>query len=299
MASSNVIQIAPIPAEIRDRIVEVANALFEQAGHATFPTVDQVRRSARADMNAVSTVMREWRREQSARAAPLPIQIPEPITAAGNAAMAALWLQAQSIANESLQAAQGAWEAERAQEVTLREEMASAYDALAAELEALRADTAAATRARDQVEAALRAELTNAQAAAAEALGRADRATTQSLDLQAAADRLTADVDQLRKALDQAHSDLARTQTQLEADTDRHKEHRQHAAQEAQRLAERMTTATGERDQARREASTAEKERATAREAEARLQGQVDAMREQLATLTRAIGGAAPGAGGR
>jgi len=299
MASSNVVQLSPIAGEIRDRIVGAANALFEQAGHTTFPTVDQVRRVAHADMNAVSTVMREWRREQSARAAPLPVQIPEPIAAAGTAAMAALWLQAQSIANESLQAAQGAWEAERAQQETLREEMASAYDALAAELEALRADTTAATLARDQTEAALRAELASAQAATAEALARADRAANQALDLQANVDRLAGDVDQLRTALDQAHSDLARTQTQLEADAERHKEHRQHAAQEAQRLAERMTTATSERDQARREASTAEKERATAREAEARLQGQVDAMSEQLATLARAIGGAAPGAGGR
>ena len=299
MPSSNVVQLPSIPAEIRERIIEAADALFEQAGHATFPTVDLVRRAARADMNAVSSVMREWRREQTARAAPMPVQIPEAVAAAGGAAMAALWLQAQALANESLQAAQGAWEAERAQQETLREEMANAYDALASELEVLRVDAAAATLTRDQVEAALRAELANAQAATAEALARADRATDQARDLQLTVDRLAVDVDQLRTTLDQAHTDLARAQTQLEADAERHKEHRQHAAQEAQRLAERMTTATGERDQARREASMAEKERATAREAEARLQGQVDAMRDQLATLTRAIGGAAPGAGGR
>jgi hypothetical protein len=60
-----------------------------------------------------------------------------------------------------------------------------------------------------------------------------------------------------------------------------------------------MTTATSERDQSRREASTSEKERATARESKARLQGQVDAMREQLVSLTRAIGSSAPGSGGR
>ncbi|NYT64160.1 hypothetical protein H0A66_17740, partial [Alcaligenaceae bacterium] len=43
-----------IPAEIRDRITAVANELFEDAGREAFPTVDAVRRAARADMNTTS-----------------------------------------------------------------------------------------------------------------------------------------------------------------------------------------------------------------------------------------------------
>ena len=288
MPSSNVVQLPSIPAEIRERIIEAADALFEQAGHATFPTVDLVRRAARADMNAVSSVMREWRREQTARAAPMPVQIPEAVAAAGGAAMAALWLQAQALANESLQAAQGAWEAERAQLETLREEMAGAYDALAMEVEALRV------------------ELAVAQDATTAARAEADRAAHQVLELQpqlqesrAQAARLSAEVDALRQTVEAAHTELARAQTQLAADAERHKEQRQHAAQEAQRLAERLTDATAVRDQALKRATTAESARATAREDEARLVGQVDALREQLSALTQALGKSAPGAGGR
>ena len=48
-----------IPADIRDRILAAAAELYEQGGRSALPTVDQVRRAARADMNATSVVMRE------------------------------------------------------------------------------------------------------------------------------------------------------------------------------------------------------------------------------------------------
>ena len=87
-----------IPAEIRDRITAVANELFEDAGREAFPTVDAVRRAARADMNTTSAVMREWRRAQTAQAVPVAVAVPETITQANAVALAALWQQAQAIA---------------------------------------------------------------------------------------------------------------------------------------------------------------------------------------------------------
>jgi hypothetical protein len=40
----------PLPADARERVFAAANALYEQAGRETLPTVDQVRRHARVDM---------------------------------------------------------------------------------------------------------------------------------------------------------------------------------------------------------------------------------------------------------
>src|SRR3546814_17529844 len=53
-----------IPAEIRERIIAAAVELYEQAGRENLPTVDQVRRVARADMNTTSAVMKAWRSEE-------------------------------------------------------------------------------------------------------------------------------------------------------------------------------------------------------------------------------------------
>ncbi|WP_425480517.1 DNA-binding protein [Xanthomonas vasicola] len=62
--------------QIRERIIAAANQLFEQAGRAQFPAVDAVRRLARANMGDTSAVMKEWRRAQTAQAAPVGVVSP-------------------------------------------------------------------------------------------------------------------------------------------------------------------------------------------------------------------------------
>ena len=47
--------------EIEDRIFAAANALYEEGGRQSFPTVDVVRKAVRASMNDVCTAMRTWR----------------------------------------------------------------------------------------------------------------------------------------------------------------------------------------------------------------------------------------------
>jgi colicin import membrane protein len=100
--NQQIIQLSPIPADVRERIIQSAVDLYAQAGHEVFPTVDQVRRAARVDMNAASSVMREWRRQQTVKAAPVAVTIPEAVAQASSVALAALWSQAQTLANESL-----------------------------------------------------------------------------------------------------------------------------------------------------------------------------------------------------
>src|SRR3546814_17815003 len=70
-------QAPQIPADVRERIIAAATDLFEQSGRETMPTVDAVRRAARVDMNAASAVMKEWRRAQTAQAAPVAVAVPE------------------------------------------------------------------------------------------------------------------------------------------------------------------------------------------------------------------------------
>ena len=117
-----------IPADVRERIIAAAADLFEQTGRQTMPTVDAVRRAARVDMNAASSEMKEWRRAQTAQAAPVAVAVPESVQQASSAAVATIWQQAQELANESLRSAQAAWETERGELDAMRQELAEAFE---------------------------------------------------------------------------------------------------------------------------------------------------------------------------
>lgn len=170
MAQSN------IPADVRERIIAAAVELYDQAGRESLPTVDQVRRAARADMNTTSAVMREWRRAQTSQAAPVAVQVPEAVQIAGGQAVAVLWQQAQELASESLRAAQAGWEAERAELDTMRQELADAYETQATELDRVRAaDQAHQAQGQHTADelASVRAELAQARRDASSARERA------------------------------------------------------------------------------------------------------------------------------
>jgi len=186
------IPLSPIPADVRERIIQAAVDLYAQAGHETFPTVDQVRRAARVDMNAASSVMREWRRQQTVKAAPVAVTIPEAVAQANTVALAALWSQAQALANESLRSAQASWESERGELDAMRQELAEAYETQAAEIERINAqllqqaealerervsgrETLARAAEAERSAAVLAVQLDSAHAAIAQAEARADQ----------------------------------------------------------------------------------------------------------------------------
>lgn len=151
-----------IQPELKDRIVRAAQELYEQAGREQFPTVDAVRRYARADMNTTSAVMREWRKLQHTAPVSVAAEVPAELMAANNAAAAALWQQAQQLANESLAAAEAAWAKEREELELLRAELSNAYDSIAEELDALKikeqASKEQAAREIEEIMALLNAE---------------------------------------------------------------------------------------------------------------------------------------------
>lgn len=283
-----------IPADVRERIIAAAADLFEQSGRETMPTVDAVRRAARVDMNAASAVMKEWRRAQTAQAAP--VAVPESVQQASSAAVATIWQQAQELANESLRSAQAAWETERGELDAMRQELAEAFERQAAELDAagasLETERAAAAQQAQEL-AAVRQQLAKAEA-------RIDEIEHRAADLRDELDRAHADADRLctentearqqaaakveaaNAATDAARAELVKVQAKAEAIEQTHTEQRKQAVTEAHRAAERMTKAQTERDDATKAA-------AEARERAAGLAGQVQAMQVQNAALLAAI----------
>ena len=297
--------------DTRDRIFAAADSLYEQAGRAAFPTVDAVRKVARVNMNDASAGMKEWRRAQTAQAAPVAVQVPEAVQQASSAALASLWKEAQELANESLRAAQAGWDAERIEAETLNKQMADAYESQAAELaEASRQQieeghtallgmqqrAAVAEGRAEEIErraGELRAELdlahAEAETAAAQAKATADSLRTERDKVQQRQELAEAEgvklADQLRQAqvqVEALRSELAGVKARAESQAEAHQEQRKTAAQEAARMVERFTGAQAERDQAQRDA-------AAAREEAAGLRGQLEAFKEQHTQLMAAF----------
>ena len=255
-----------IPADVRERVIAAAADLFEQSGRQTMPTVDAVRRAARVDMNAASSVMKEWRRAQTAQAAPVAVAVPESVQQASSAAVATIWQQAQELANESLRSAQAAWETERAELDAMRQELAEAFERQAGELDAAGAALAAEKAAAEKQAQ----ELADVRQQLAEAVSRADKADARiaeiehrAADLRAELDRAHTDADRLRTenaaahaATEAARAELVKAQAKAEAIEQAHAEqHKQTAAEvEAARAATEATRAELVKVQAKAEA---------------------------------------------
>lgn len=203
-----------ISKEARDRIFAAANMLYEQAGHVgIFPTVDAVRKLAKVNMNDASAGMKEWRRAQSAQAAPVAVQVPEAVQQAGSAAVAALWQEAQDLANESLRAAQAGWEAERIEAETLTKQIGDAYEALVANFDAAQLEIGATRASLDQAEANAR-EFESKLDATTQALTAAEAATVTA---EARIVEIKHRADELRVELDYSHQETAQAREELAA----------------------------------------------------------------------------------
>lgn len=288
-----------IPADVRERVIAAAVDLYEQAGRERFPTVDAVRRLSRADMNAVSAVMKEWRQAQTTQAAPVAVAVPEAIQQANAAAVAALWLNATELANQSLRSAQAGWEKERVELDDMRAELANSYEAQAAEFEttkkqladseataAEQAQELAAVRQRE-AEAINRAERAEARISeiehrAADLRGELDRALAeterQRAELAEARAKAAVEIEAAHTATETARTELVKVQAKNDTQAEAHAEQGKQAAAEMTRTTERMTKIEADRDSARKEAGEA-------REAAANLAGKLEAVTSQNAEL--------------
>jgi predicted nucleic acid-binding Zn-ribbon protein len=240
-----------------ERIYAAAEDLYEQNGRAAYPTVDAVRKAARVNMNDANSGMREWRRNQMARAVPAAVQVPAAIMEVQATLAAQVWQVAQAVAGESLGVAQAAWDAERNQLETLNKEMADAFEAQAAELESLRIGMRAAA---DEAESAA-------------ATGKA----------------LQGEVDSLRARLTTLESDASRDAARMEELARRANELRRELDHAHQELA---AAHAGGREAIQAHASELAAVRIDARQAEALLRAELDAARQQQRELMQIVSSA-------
>jgi colicin import membrane protein len=117
-----------VRADIADRIMAAADQLYEQHGRTTIPTVDQVRRHAKANMHDVTLLMREWRLRPHRHSETIQT-IPDHLQRAANDALASVWQAACDTAKTTLSAERAAWEQERVEADQLRHELAEACEA--------------------------------------------------------------------------------------------------------------------------------------------------------------------------
>lgn len=292
--------------DTRDRIFAAANQLYEAAGREAFPTVDAVRKAAKVNMNDASAGMKEWRRAQTAQAAPIAVQVPEAVRQIHSQGLAALWQAAIDQANESLRAAQTGWEAERAELDALNKQLGDAYDAQAAELDALQAKLTEAGELRGAaIESArtlgeqlddTRRKLSTAEARTVEIERRAAELRVELDRAHQEAARLRGELSAAQQAATAANGqaealrgELATVKAKAEVDAASFQEQRKAAAQEAARQAERFTKLQAERDEVRKAVTEAQRDAGQAREDAATLRGELRAVQEQRKELLETL----------
>lgn len=275
--------------DTRDRIFAAADSLYEQAGRAAFPTVDAVRKTAKVNMNDASAGMKEWRRAQTAQAAPVAVQVPATVQQASSAALAALWHEAQELANESLRAAQAGWDAERIEAETLNKQMADAYEAQAVELqtaqERITELEAAGRQAADAAEV-MRQQIEEARNALLAAQQRAAVAEQRADEIERRATDLRTELDHAHQEAAQGRAELAGVRQAQAGEAEARRAELAAFQAKAEAAAEKAVTAA---DVLRTERDQALKDGSTAREDAAKLRGQVEAMQTQTAELMRAL----------
>lgn len=194
-----------LSAELYERICAAADTLYAQGDAGAFPTVDAVRKAARVSMNDASAGMREWRRAHTVQAGMAASSVPDKIRDAGLAALAGVWNEAQVLAGESLRLAHLAWETERAEAETLARQMADAYEAVLAELQACQgqlASTQGDVRELVQQKDTMATALAETQAAATLSAARAQ-------EIERRAKELRTELDHAHQATAQARAELA------------------------------------------------------------------------------------------
>tara|TARA_R110001583_G_scaffold195554_1_gene376088 strand:+ start:21667 stop:22581 length:915 start_codon:yes stop_codon:yes gene_type:complete len=295
--------------DARDRVFAAANQIFDESDRQTMPTVDQVRRLAKVDMHAATAAMREWRRQQTAQAAPIAVTVPEVVAKANEQAVAQLWTQAQDLANRSLREAQSAWDAERAELDQMRIELSDAFESQADELELAKSRIEALENEAHETAAIAAAELQKLRDELAQVRSELGAVTTRAERAEATSAELEHRVADLRSELERAHTDvdqgradikrmaaeaeglrgeLATVKAKAESADQAHQEYRKEAAKEAQRCTEQVLAAAKEREELG-------KVTADARETAARLAGQLEAVQAQNAALMETLRGKVAG----
>jgi colicin import membrane protein len=229
-----------ISSEIKERIFAAANELHANSDAGTFPSVEAVRQASRANMNSVVEAMKEWRQNQrkqvQAVREPLPVVLHSVVQSMGQS----FWETAQQLANESLDAAKVAFEAEKSDLIQLSAEQSEAFETQAGELEAAQAliieleRSAAAATAAAQV---TMRELDETRRAQLDAEQDAALANQKAEEIERRAGELRAELDHAHAEAEATMTAAKATADSLRADTDRLRTERD-KAQQRQELAD-------------------------------------------------------------
>ncbi|CAH2902195.1 MAG: KfrA protein [uncultured Paraburkholderia sp.] len=195
--------------ELKDRIFAAADDLYTENGE--FPNVEAVRQRARAGMNYVVEALKEWRQKQRMLVQnvrePLPAELHDAMTAFGNH----IWEVAQRLANDALESARAAFEAEKSDLARLSAEQSDAYEALAAEH-----DRTVEEFTRLQGRAA---QLEEERSTLVEQLRTAQQeahvAATETREKAALVDRLEKDLERARADVDGVRAELTASRREL------------------------------------------------------------------------------------
>ncbi|HCE2641714.1 TPA: DNA-binding protein [Vibrio parahaemolyticus] len=301
-----------IPSEIRDRIFQVANELYDEANREKMPTVDQVRRAAKADMNTTSSVMREWRKQQTSQVAPVIVTVPERVQDEFQGAIASAWNIAQEVANEALHAAQKGWDDERAEAEQLRSEMAQAFEVQSVELEAKTNALSQELESHNQTKSELdqaRKQLqeltdqlhdreTKLASAESKIIGQETRITELKSELMEANNQN----NKLQNKLGQTTEDLATSQAENKASANRAEEYqaeikalrsqsetdRKHHEKQLEERQVRIDTSSQELVEVRSKLDAEREKLSTAIEQRAMLEGELNALKDKEKTKGKA-----------
>lgn len=121
--------------EVKDRVFAAADRLFFESPTNEFPTVEQVRQASRASMNYVVEALKEWRQKQRTVVRLVMEPLPESLHLAVFELGQNVWKIAQAKANEALEVARTAFEAEKADLTKLSTEQSNAFELLSQEMD--------------------------------------------------------------------------------------------------------------------------------------------------------------------
>lgn len=268
-----------ISTDVRTRILTAIETLYDELGRGEkFPSASDVRALARVDMNACSKVVTEWRRQQTAKPAPVAVNVPETVMQAHHEATILVWSAAQEQANASLRDAEQKWDLERRDNESMRLELAEAYEASSNEADRAREALAEALRSQDELRQqnqTLSSQLATAREALATQTSRADENERRADDLKGELQVAHEAVEAVRKELSQA-----RQTHLLEIET-----HRSAASVQLAAMSEKMATVSGRLDAATEQLAARSDEARELQVELARAEAQRDELQRSHATL--------------
>ncbi len=254
--------------EVQRRVIEAADALYSESDKSAFPSVDVVRRQARANMADTVAVMKAWRRSQSIAPTAINSDAPDKVQQACHVMLGTIWAEAQDAANATLRSAHAGWESERSEAEAVHQQLTSAFDELADELTTAQATN---TDLQGKLDAAI-AELDQVRTTAT---GERQKASVAHAMARARLAESEQRIHDLKAELDIVHADSARWQSRF-AD---HEKASMDAAERQQSEFEHNISAANGRCEA------LAGQLGQAREEAAGLRGQLEAVQAQLVAL--------------